>query len=92
MFLGRNPELLAKVRDAAVQGKLTLPVRKTVPLRGVIPAVVELEEKGTPKGKVVITFSLASVRAVSPRTRKKEDPHESIFDRCKRLHRLGVDP
>ena len=38
-----------------MQGKLTLPIRKTVPLRGVIPAVVELEEKGTPKGKVVVT-------------------------------------
>ncbi len=54
VFLGRNPELLAKVRDAAVQGKLALPIRKTVPLRDVILATVELEEKGTPKGKVVV--------------------------------------
>ena len=46
-------EILAKIGDAA-QGKLVLPIAKTVPLSQAIAAITELEQKGTPKGKVVI--------------------------------------
>ena len=55
VFLKRDPALLQKVSDAAAQGKLTLPIGKTVPLSAAIAAVTELETKGTPKGKVIIT-------------------------------------
>ena len=55
VFLGRRPELLAGVAEIAAQGKLTLPISKTVSLDQLIPTINELEKNGTPKGKVVVS-------------------------------------
>ena len=57
VFLKTNPQLLSKVGDLAAKGKLTLPVSKTVSLSDAIPALVELETRGTPKGKVVVKIA-----------------------------------
>ena len=54
VFLKTNSELLTRVGSLAAEGKLKLPVSKTVSLQDAIPAVIELEQKGTPKGKLVI--------------------------------------
>lgn len=53
-YVKTTSEILTKIGDAAAQGKLVLPIAKTVPLSRAIPAITELEQKGTPKGKVVI--------------------------------------
>ena len=54
VFLKTSSELLAKVSQMAADGNLTLPISKTAPLTGAIPALIELERTGTPKGKLVI--------------------------------------
>lgn len=54
VFLKTSSDLLARVGTMAAEGKLTLPIGRTVPLADAIPAVVDLERTGTPKGKVVI--------------------------------------
>ncbi len=53
-YVKTTPEILAKIGDAAAQGKLVLPIAETVPLSQAIAAITELEQQGTPKGKVVI--------------------------------------
>ncbi len=48
---------LQEVAAAAANGDLDLPVARTVPLHEAIPAIVELETHGTPKGgKVVVVM------------------------------------
>ncbi len=54
VFLKTSSELLAKVSQMAADGILTVPISKTVPLTDAIPALIELEQTGTHKGKVVI--------------------------------------
>lgn len=47
--------VLTKVTDMAALGKLQPAIGKKVPLSEAIPALIELEQHGTPKGKLVIT-------------------------------------
>jgi NADPH:quinone reductase-like Zn-dependent oxidoreductase len=54
VFGTQSPDVLAKVADAAASGKLLPFIGKTVPLFLAIPALAELEQKGMPKGKLVI--------------------------------------
>ena len=54
VFLKTSSDLLASVSTMAADGKLNVPIGKTVPLAGAIPAVVDLERTGTPKGKMII--------------------------------------
>jgi len=50
-----TPEALETVSDAAAQGKLSIPVARTVPLTQAVDALTELERTRTPKGgKLVI--------------------------------------
>jgi NADPH:quinone reductase-like Zn-dependent oxidoreductase len=52
-----TPEALKTVADAATDGKLAVPVARTVPLTQAIGALTELERTRTPKGgKVVIVM------------------------------------
>jgi NADPH:quinone reductase-like Zn-dependent oxidoreductase len=50
-----TPAHMAGITHAAEQGKLVPKVARTVPLTDAIEALTELETKGTPKGKLVIT-------------------------------------
>jgi len=52
-----TPNVLANVVDMAAKGKLLLPIGKTVSLVNAIPALTALEQKSTPKGKLVITWN-----------------------------------
>ncbi len=54
VFLKTSSELLARVGAMAAEGKLNLPIGKTVPLADAIQTVIELERTGHPKGKVVV--------------------------------------
>ncbi len=55
MVIGKqSPDVLSKVAAAAAAGKLQLSIGRTVPLGMAIPALTELEQKGTPKGKLLI--------------------------------------
>ena len=48
---------LEEIATTAAHGDLVLPIARTVPLDEAIPAIVELETKGTPKGgKVVVVM------------------------------------
>lgn len=49
-----SPDVLKKVADAAAAGKLLPLIGRIVPLSLAIPALAELEQRGTPKGKLVI--------------------------------------
>jgi NADPH:quinone reductase-like Zn-dependent oxidoreductase len=49
-----SPDVLAKIADAAAVGKLPPLIGRTVPLSQAISALAELEQRGTPKGKLVI--------------------------------------
>jgi NADPH:quinone reductase-like Zn-dependent oxidoreductase len=57
VFGNQSPDVLAKVADAAAAGKLLSSISRTVPLSEAIPALAELEQRGTPKGKLVIVPS-----------------------------------
>ncbi|WP_454677185.1 NADP-dependent oxidoreductase [Achromobacter marplatensis] len=52
-----TPNVLAKVVDMAATGKLLLRIGKTVSLPDAISALTALEQKNTPKGKLVITWN-----------------------------------
>jgi NADPH:quinone reductase-like Zn-dependent oxidoreductase len=54
VFGNPTPECFAGITDAASQGKLVAAVGRVVPLSEAIPAIVELEKTGVPKGKLVI--------------------------------------
>ncbi len=54
VFLKTSSDLSARVSTMAANGKLNVPIGKTVPLADATPAVVDLERTGTPKGKVII--------------------------------------
>lgn len=54
VFGTATPEGMAGIVDAAVQGKLVPKIARTVPLPQAIPAIVELETTGSPKGKLVV--------------------------------------
>jgi hypothetical protein len=49
-----TPQSLASVIEAAERGKLVAAIGRTAALSEAIPAVVELETTGSPKGKLVI--------------------------------------
>ena len=48
------PTLLTKLGELAAQGSLKLPVVKTVSLDAAIAAITKLEQRGQPKGRLVI--------------------------------------
>lgn len=52
-----STEVLAKVADMAATGRLRPAIGMTVPLARAIPVLTELEQRGTPKGKLVITWN-----------------------------------
>ena len=52
-----GPQSMARITEAAEQGKLVPKIGRTVPLSEAIPALTELETAGTPKGKLVIVFA-----------------------------------
>jgi NADPH:quinone reductase-like Zn-dependent oxidoreductase len=54
VFGNPTPQSLAGVAEAAEQGQLVPAIGRIVPLSEAIPAVVELERTGSPKGKLVI--------------------------------------
>ena len=49
-----TPESFAGISKAAEQGRIASVIGRVVPLSEAIPAIVELEETGLPKGKLVI--------------------------------------
>ncbi len=58
MVIGKpTPDLLTKVADMVAVGKLQPAIGKTVSLSDAIPALTALEQHGTPKGKLVITWN-----------------------------------
>ena len=52
-YVKTTSEILAKI-GAAARSKLVLPIAKAVLLSQAIPTITELEQKGSPKGEVVI--------------------------------------
>ena len=50
-------QVLAKLAESAARGHLRPAIGMTVPLARAIPALTELEKNGTPKGKLVITWT-----------------------------------
>ena len=54
VFGKQSPEVLTKVAEAAAAGKLQFAIGRTVSLDMAIPALTELEQKRTPKGKLLI--------------------------------------
>ena len=54
VFGNPMPQSLAGIAEVAEQGKLIPAIGRIVPLSEAIPAVVELERTGSPKGKLVI--------------------------------------
>ena len=54
VFGNPTPQSLAGVAEAAVRGELVPAIGRIAPLSEAIPAVVELERTGAPKGKLVI--------------------------------------
>jgi NADPH:quinone reductase-like Zn-dependent oxidoreductase len=52
-----SPAHMNGIAGAAKQGKLAAKIARTVPLTDAIEALTDLETKGTPKGKLVITPS-----------------------------------
>jgi NADPH:quinone reductase-like Zn-dependent oxidoreductase len=55
VFANPTPESFAGINAALEQGKLVPAIGRVVPLSEAIPAIVELEETGAPKGKLVIS-------------------------------------
>ena len=54
VFGNPTPQSLAGVAEAAAQGQLVPAIGRVAPLSEAIPAIVELERTGLPKGKLVI--------------------------------------
>ncbi len=54
VFGNPTPKCLAGVADAAERGDLAPQIGRVVPLSVAIPAMVEFEKTGSPKGKLVI--------------------------------------
>jgi NADPH:quinone reductase-like Zn-dependent oxidoreductase len=54
VFGTATPEGMAGIIDAAVRGKLVPKIGRTVPLSEAIPAIIELETTGSPKGKLLV--------------------------------------
>jgi NADPH:quinone reductase-like Zn-dependent oxidoreductase len=54
VFGNPTPDCLAGVAEAAARGQLVPAIGRIVPLSEAIPAIVELEKTGAPKGKLVI--------------------------------------
>ena len=54
VFGNPTPQSLAGIAEAAERGQLVPAIGRIVPLSEAIPAVVELERTGSPKGKLVI--------------------------------------
>ena len=52
-----TPQRMKGITEAAEQGKLIPKIGRVVPLSEAIPALIELETVGTPKGKLVIFFA-----------------------------------
>jgi NADPH:quinone reductase-like Zn-dependent oxidoreductase len=50
-----SPAHMNGITDAAQRGKLAAKIARTAPLADAVEAITELETKGTPKGKLVIT-------------------------------------
>jgi NADPH:quinone reductase-like Zn-dependent oxidoreductase len=50
-----SPAHMKGIADAAQEGKLAPKIARTVPLTDAVEAITELQTKGTPKGKLVIT-------------------------------------
>ena len=49
-----TPESFAGISEAAEQGRLAPVIGRVVPLSEAIPAIIELEKTGNPKGKLVV--------------------------------------
>ena len=49
-----TPESMAGIVEAAEQGNLAPTIGRTVPLSEAIPAIIELEKTGLPRGKLMI--------------------------------------
>jgi NADPH:quinone reductase-like Zn-dependent oxidoreductase len=45
---------MAGIVDAALRGKLTAKIGRTVPLTEAVPAIITLEKTGSPKGKLLV--------------------------------------
>ena len=54
VFANPTPESFAGITEALAQGTLVPAIGRVVPLSEAIPAIVELEKTGLPKGKLVI--------------------------------------
>ena len=54
VFGNPTPPSFAGVAEAAEQGKLVPVIGRIAPLSEAIPALIELEKTGSPKGKLVI--------------------------------------
>lgn len=54
VFGNPTPESMAGVADAMGRGDLVATIGRVAPLSGAVPALVELERTGVPKGKLVI--------------------------------------
>jgi NADPH:quinone reductase-like Zn-dependent oxidoreductase len=50
-----SPARMKGIADAAREGKLAPKIARTIPLTNAVQAITELQAKGTPKGKLVIT-------------------------------------
>jgi NADPH:quinone reductase-like Zn-dependent oxidoreductase len=54
IFAKVTPQSLGGIVAAVEQGKLAPTIGRTVPLSGAIPAIIELEKTGLPRGKLVV--------------------------------------
>jgi NADPH:quinone reductase-like Zn-dependent oxidoreductase len=54
IFARVTPQLLASTVSAVEEGKLAPMISRTVPLSEAIPAIIELEKTGFPRGKLVV--------------------------------------
>jgi NADPH:quinone reductase-like Zn-dependent oxidoreductase len=54
VFGTATPEGMAGIVDAALRGKLTAKIGRTVPLTEAVPAIIALEKTGSPKGKLLV--------------------------------------
>lgn len=54
VFAQQSPEVMAELIAAAEQGSLGAAIGKRVPLSEAIPALVALEQRGQPKGKLLV--------------------------------------
>jgi NADPH:quinone reductase-like Zn-dependent oxidoreductase len=54
IFARLTPQSMAGIVEAAEQGNLASTIGRTVPLSEAIPAIIELEKTGLPRGKLII--------------------------------------